>query len=277
MKLDTRYGHHPDDFKRYDTEKIRSEFLIPQIFAPDEILLTYSHVDRVIAGGAHPVSKELKLVGGKAFGTDVFLERRELGLICIEGQGEVTTDGKTWPMTKGEGMYVGMGTAEVSFRSSSSNPAKFYLMSSPAHHSYPTVKITLEQANPTKLGEAENLNVRTIYKYIHPAVCQSCQLAMGMTILEPGSVWNTMPAHTHERRMEVYFYFDMADDTVVFHLHGQADQTRHIVMRNEQAVISPSWSLHAGVGTGRYTFIWGMAGENQTFTDMDHIAMGDLK
>jgi 4-deoxy-L-threo-5-hexosulose-uronate ketol-isomerase len=277
MKLTTRYGHHPEDFKTYTTEKIRDEFLIPQVFEADEVSLTYSHVDRVIAGGAYPRSKELKLEGGKAFGSDVFLERRELGVICIEGAGTVITDGKEWPMEKGEGMYIGMGTEEVLFRSGGGTHPKFYLMSSPAHQGYPTVKITREDANPTRLGEAENLNVRTIYKYIHPAVCQSCQLAMGMTILEPGSVWNTMPAHTHDRRMEVYFYFDMSADTVVFHLHGQADETRHIVMRNEQAVISPSWSLHSGVGTGAYTFIWGMAGENQTFTDMDHIPMDQLK
>jgi 4-deoxy-L-threo-5-hexosulose-uronate ketol-isomerase len=280
MKLDIRYANHPDDAKHYDTQQIRDHFLVEEIFIEDEIALTYSHVDRVVFGGAAPVHKGLTLLGGKDFGTDVFLERRELGVICIAGKGIVKAGDKDYRLSKGDGMYIGMGTPEVSFWADPQAPnetPKFYLMSSPAHQSYPTVLITLENANPKTLGSKENLNVRTIYQYVHPAVCKSCQLSMGMTILEEGSVWNTMPCHTHERRMEVYFYFDMQPSTRVFHLHGQPQETRHIVMANEQSIISPSWSIHSGVGTGKYTFIWGMAGENQTFDDMDHVDPVDLR
>jgi len=278
MKLDIRYGHHPDDVKHYDTAALRKHFLVEKIFVPGDITLTYTHVDRVVFGGAVPTNTPLELKGGKDFGTDVFLERRELGIITTAGQGEVILDGTVHSMSKGDGLYVGMGTKSVQFRSlDPKNPAKFYLASAPAHQAYPTVKIPLAQANPNKLGKPETLNVRTIYQYVHPAVCKSCQLVMGMTILEPGSAWNTMPCHTHERRMEVYLYFDMAPDTKVFHFHGQPQETRHLVLDNEQAVISPSWSIHTGVATGPYTFIWAMAGENQTFNDMDHVAMGDLK
>ncbi len=278
MKLAIRYANHPEDMKSYATEKLREQFLVQDIFLDDEINLTYTHVDRIVFGGVKPVQKELKLEGGKDFGTDVFLERRELGIICISGKGKVRADGKTFELNRGDGMYVGMGTKDIAFSSDlSADPAKFYIMSSPAHATYPTVLITKAQANPRKLGNPENLNVRTIYQYVHPAVCKSCQLSMGMTELEVGSAWNTMPCHTHERRMEVYLYFDMEEDTRVFHLHGQPQETRHLVMANEQAVISPSWSIHSGVGTGRYTFIWGMAGENQDFDDMDHVAIKDLK
>ena len=278
MTLDIRYGHHPEDVKHYDTAALRRHFLVENVFVPGEIALTYTHVDRVVFGGAVPTTAPLELKGGKDFGTEVFLERRELGIITIAGQGEVILDGTVHSMSKGDGLYVGMGTKSVQFRSlDAKNPAKFYLASAPAHQIHPTVKIALAQANPNKLGNPETLNVRTIYQYVHPAVCKSCQLVMGMTVLEPGSAWNTMPCHTHERRMEVYLYFDMAADTKVFHLHGQPQETRHLVLGNEQAVISPSWSIHSGVSTGPYTFIWAMAGENQTFNDMDHVAMGDLK
>lgn len=278
MSLDIRYANHPEDARGYDTQQLRDHFLVDQVFVPDEISLTYSHVDRVVFGGAAPVEAELALRGGKDFGTDVFLERRELGVICIAGRGVVTAQGKEYELSKGDGMYIGMGTQSVSFKAVSGSQAPlFYLMSSPAHQSYPTVRITKDQANPRTLGSRESLNVRTIYQYVHPAVCKSCQLSMGMTVLEEGSVWNTMPCHTHERRMEVYFYFDMDAQTRVFHLHGQPRETRHIVMANQQAVISPSWSIHSGVGTGKYTFIWGMAGENQTFDDMDHVDMADLR
>ncbi|MDL2229253.1 5-dehydro-4-deoxy-D-glucuronate isomerase [Treponema sp. OttesenSCG-928-L16] len=278
MKLDIRYAEHPEDAKRYDTKTMRDHFLFEKVFIKDEISLCYTHSDRVVFGGAYPVSKALKLKGGKDFGSNVFLDRRELGVICISGTGNISVNGKNYPVKKGDGMYIGKGTKDVTFSAKGkTNPPKFYLVSSPAHKEYPTVFIPIEKANPRKMGEAENVNVRTIYQYVHPAVCESCQLVMGMTILEPGSVWNTMPCHTHERRMEVYFYFDMKDDAGVFHLHGEPAETRHIVMRNEQALISPSWSIHSGVGTASYTFIWGMAGENQTFDDMDHVSMKDLK
>jgi len=278
MKLDVRYANHPEDAKGYSTEEQRKHFLVEQIFSPDEVLMTYSHQDRVVFGGAMPVSKKLRLEAGKELGTAFFLERRELGLINIGGPGRVLLDGTSFDLLKGDGMYVGLGTQEVAFESASaSDPAKFYLVSSPAHTTYPTIKIELDKANPRKLGSLESSNERTIYQYVHPAVCRSCQLVMGMTILEKGSVWNTMPCHTHERRMEVYLYFDMAPNTRVFHFHGQPSQTRHLVVANEQAVISPSWSIHSGVGTGSYTFIWGMAGENQTFDDMDTVSPENLK
>jgi 4-deoxy-L-threo-5-hexosulose-uronate ketol-isomerase len=278
MKLDIRYAEHPDDVQMYDTDDLRDHFLFDDVFVADEISLCYTHSDRVVFGGAHPVKKSLALEGGKDFGSDVFLDRRELGVICISGEGSVTAGGEKFAMKKGDGLYVGKGVTDVSFASASAaNPAKFYLVSAPAHMAYPTVFIPIEKANPRKLGSPETANVRTIYQYVHPAVCKSCQLVMGMTVLEPGSVWNTMPCHTHERRMEVYFYFDMKSDAFVFHIHGQPDETRHVVMRNEECVISPSWSIHSGVGTASYTFIWGMAGENQTFDDMDNVAMADIR
>jgi 4-deoxy-L-threo-5-hexosulose-uronate ketol-isomerase len=275
MKLDVRYAEHPEDASRYDTKKLRERFLFEKIFIEDEISLCYTHVDRVVFGGAAPVSKELRLEGGKEFASDTFLERRELGVICIAGEGSASVDGAEYPMKKGDGLYVGKGAKEVVFKAIR-NP-KFYLASSPAHATYPTVFIPIEKANPRKLGSPSAANVRTIYQYVHPAVCKSCQLAMGMTVLEEGSVWNTMPSHTHERRMEVYVYFDMKPDAAVFHMHGAPQETRHLVITNEQAVISPSWSIHSGVGTSSYTFIWAMAGENQDFDDMDAIKTIELR
>jgi 4-deoxy-L-threo-5-hexosulose-uronate ketol-isomerase len=278
MKLDIRYAEHPEDVKLYDTGKLRDHFLFEKVFVEDDINFAYTHVDRLVFGGAFPVNKKLQLVGGKDFGTDVFLERREIGIICISGLGSVSADGTEYRMKKGDGLYIGKGVKEVFFSSGDkTKAAKFYLASAPAHTAYPAVFIPIEKANPRKLGETATVNVRTIYQYVHPAVCRSCQLLMGMTILEEGSVWNTMPCHTHERRMEAYFYFDMKPGAVVFHMHGQPGETRHIVMNNEQAVISPSWSIHAGVGTAAYTFIWAMAGENQTFDDMDTIPATELK
>ncbi|MDY3060441.1 MAG: 5-dehydro-4-deoxy-D-glucuronate isomerase [Fusobacterium sp.] len=278
MRLDVRYANHPEDSKHYTTEELRKHYLIEKVFIEDEVNLVYSHVDRVIAGGITPVKKALKLEGCKELGSEYFLERRELGVINIGGDGKVVIDGVEYEVKSREGLYVGMGSKELVFTSADEkNPAKFYINSSPAHKTYPTVMINLEKANKVHLGDLANSNKRTIYQYVHPAVCQSCQLVMGMTMLEPNNMWNTMPCHTHERRMEVYLYFDMIDDNKVFHLMGEPNETRHIVMGNEQAVISPSWSIHSGVGTKNYTFIWGMAGENQTFTDMDHVAMDDLR
>ena len=278
MRLDVRYANHPEDSKHYTTEELRKHYLIEKVFIEDEVNLVYSHVDRVIAGGITPVKKALKLEGCKELGSEYFLERRELGVINIGGDGKVVIDEVEYEVKSREGLYVGMGSKELVFTSvDEKNPAKFYINSSPAHKTYPTVMINLEKANKVHLGDLANSNKRTIYQYVHPAVCQSCQLVMGMTMLEPNNMWNTMPCHTHERRMEVYLYFDMTDDNKVFHLMGEPNETRHIVMGNEQAVISPSWSIHSGVGTKNYTFIWGMAGENQTFTDMDHVAMDDLR
>jgi 4-deoxy-L-threo-5-hexosulose-uronate ketol-isomerase len=278
MKLEIRYAEHPEDVKRYDTKTLRDHFLFEKVFIKDGINLCYTHSDRVVFGGACPVEKTLRLEGGKDFGSDVFLDRRELGIICTAGEGSVSADGTVYAMKKGDGLYIGKGVKDVVFAAAGkNNPPKFYLASAPAHTAYPAVFIPIEKANPRKLGEASAVNVRTIYQYVHPAVCQSCQLVMGMTVLEEGSVWNTMPCHTHERRMEVYLYFDIKPGAAVFHLHGQPGETRHIVMNNEQAVISPSWSIHSGVGTAAYTFIWAMAGENQTFDDMDTVQTTELK
>lgn len=278
MKLDVRYANHPEDSKHYTTEELRKHYFIETIFEADEAALTYSHVDRIIAGGIMPVTKEVRLEGSKELGSEFFLERRELGVINIGGAGKIVVDGVEYKMNPKDGLYVGMGSKELVFTSEdSANPAKFYVNSAPAHTTYPIVKIDIEKANPVKLGSLANSNERTIFQYVHPAVCKSCQLLMGMTVLEPNNMWNTMPCHTHERRMEVYFYFNMQPETRVFHLMGEPTETRHIIMANEQGVISPSWSIHSGVGTSNYTFIWGMVGENQAFTDMDHVAMEDLR
>lgn len=276
--MDIRYSSHFEDAKKYDTANLRKHFLIEEVFVPGEIKMTYSHIDRIIIAGVVPTDKALSLEASKELGCSYFLERREMGIINIGEAGVVTLDGQKYLLNNRDGLYVGMGVREVSFESlEADKPAKFYINSGTAHVSYPTVKIDLEKAKKVKAGSDEECNKRTINQYIHPDVCQSCQLVMGMTILEPGSIWNTMPCHTHDRRMEVYLYFNMDAESTVFHLMGTPDETRHIVMRNEQAVISPSWSIHSGVGTKNYTFIWGMVGENQTFTDMDVVAMKDLR
>ena len=277
MKLNIRYAEHPNDMKGYDTQTMREHFLFENVFIEDEISLGYTHSDRVVFGGAYPKTKNLKLEGGKDFGSEIFLDRRELGVICISGTGSVSADGTEYKMKKGDGLYIGKGVKDVVFSGSGNDPAKFYLASAPAHTVYPVVFIPIEKANPRKLGEAATANVRTIYQYVHPAVCQSCQLVMGMTALEEGSVWNSMPCHTHERRMEVYFYFDIKEGAAIFHMFGQPNETRHMVINNEQAVISPSWSIHSGAGTAAYTFIWVMAGENQTFDDMDPLLTTELR
>lgn len=277
--MDIREPLHSEHAKALDTDGLRRHFLIETLFVPDAITMTYSHIDRIVVGGVQPVKKRLAFEGGKEFGTDYFLERRELGVINIGGAGTVTVDGKAYDLARREGLYVGLGNKDVSFASASaSEPAKFYYASAPAHAAYPTVKVTREAAQPQKLGTPETANVRTINKYLHPAVLKSCQLTMGLTELEPGSMWNTMPCHTHERRMEVYMYFDIANpDGVVFHMMGEPSETRHIVTRSEQAVISPSWSIHSGVGTASYSFIWAMVGENQVFDDMDFVAPATLR
>ncbi|SHH45176.1 5-dehydro-4-deoxy-D-glucuronate isomerase [Clostridium grantii] len=275
--MEIRYSSHPQDSKKYDTTELREKYLVDNLFVPGEMKLVYSHIDRIIIGSISPTDKMLELEGGKELAADYFLQRRELGIINIGESGIVYLDGEAYELSARDGLYVGMGVKEVKFASKDSEkPAKFYINSAPAHKTYPTVKIEISKANPVKLGSLEQSNLRTIYQYVHPAVCESCQLVMGLTVLEPNNVWNTMPSHTHERRMEVYLYFDLDEESAVFHMMGEPNETRHIVMRNEQAVISPSWSIHSGVGTKNYTFIWGMVGENQTFTDMDHIDMKDL-
>ncbi len=278
--MQTRQSIHSDHAKQLDTEGLRREFLIEEVFSPNKLTMTYSHIDRIVFGGIMPVGSALTFSNelGKSFGVTYFLERRELGLINIGGAGVITVDGTDYEIGKAEALYVGKGARDVSFKSvDSAQPAKFYYNSAPAHTTYPTRKITQDQASPETLGDASTSNRRTIYKYLVPNVLPTCQLVMGMTQLEEGSLWNTMPCHTHERRMEVYFYFNMKEDAAVFHMMGKPDETRHLLIHNEQAVISPSWSIHAGVGTQAYTFIWGMVGENQVFSDMDHVAVRDLR
>ncbi|SDF19178.1 5-dehydro-4-deoxy-D-glucuronate isomerase [Sporolituus thermophilus] len=276
--MEVRYAANPKDVKLYDTRRLRDEFLIEDLFPSDAVKMVYSHIDRIIVGGVVPATKPIALEAGSEIRAEYFLERRELGVINIGGKGTVTVDGTAYELDNRDGLYVGMGAKEIIFASADAkSPAKFYFNSAPAHAAYPTVKVGLAKARRVELGSQAEANKRTIYQYIHPEVLQSCQLVMGMTVLEQGSVWNTMPSHTHDRRMEVYLYLNMPEDAVVFHFMGEPGETRHIVVRNEQAVISPSWSIHSGVGTRSYAFIWGMCGENQTFTDMDHIPMAELK
>ena len=278
--MDIRQSIHSEHAKTLDTDGLRREFLIDKIFDADNYTLTYSHIDRIIIGGVMPVQKSVTIGHevGKQLGVSYFLERRELGVINIGGPGLIEVDGNTWEIGNQEALYVGQGAQSVIFRSSDANhPAKFYYNSAPAHTHYPDKKITLAEAVKATLGDAATSNRRTINKFIVPDVLPTCQLTMGLTRLDDGNLWNTMPCHTHERRMEVYFYFDMADDSAVFHMMSQPQETRHLLVHNEQAVISPSWSIHAGVGTQRYTFIWGMVGENQVFDDMDHVAISALR
>lgn len=278
QEMETRYTHSPEDIRHYSTEQLRKEFLVEKIFVPGKIQLTYTHNDRMIFGGVTPTDAPLEIILNKELGVDYFLERRELGIINIGGAGKIKIDGQVETMQKQDGFYIGKGTKEVIFTSEdAADPAKFYVVSTPAHHKYPNVKIGIEQITPRVTGEPLTLNQRQIFQYIHPNQCESCQLQMGYTILKPGSSWNTMPCHTHERRMETYLYFDMDPDTRVVHLMGKPDETKHLFISNEQAAISPSWSIHSGVGTSDYTFIWAMCGENITYDDMDMIPMQELK
>jgi len=280
--MDIRYSANPRDFKRYTTEEIRKEFLIEDLYRPDQVTAVYSHIDRMVTLGCMPVTKSIPIEQGidvwANFGTHFFLERREVGLFNIGGPGQVTVDGTVYPMGYKDCLYITRGSREVLFSSDSPTaPAKFYMVSAPAHCSYETRLIRLSDAARKPLGALETSNKRVIHQFIHPDVLPTCQLSMGMTVLEPGSVWNTMPAHTHERRMEVYTYFEIPAGNVVFHMMGEGQETRHIVLQNEQAVISPSWSIHAGAGTGSYSFIWAMGGENQAFDDMDVIPVTALR
>jgi len=276
--MDVRHALHPDQARQLDTEGLRSHFLIQRLFEPGRLNLLYSYYDRLIVGGAVP-EKALELkVDKSVIGAEYLLERRELGMINIGNPGTVSVDGRDFRLEPRDGLYVGMGARAVLLNSDDPRkPARFYLLSAPAHRELPTTRINIRQSQPARLGTDEQSNRRTIYKYIHPEGVKSCQLVMGLTILEPKNVWNTMPTHTHPRRVEVYLYFDLPKDAVVFHLMGAPGETRHLVVRNEEAVLSPSWSIHSGVGTASYTFIWGMAGENQTFADMDGVAMDRLR
>ncbi|AOJ40848.1 5-keto-4-deoxyuronate isomerase [Burkholderia lata] len=278
--MEVRQGIHSEHAKTLDTAGLRRHFLVENVCEPDALSLTYSHIDRIIVGGAWPATRPVEVPAslGAAMGVSHLLERRELGAINIGGPGWVEVDGQRHAVCTEEAIYIGQGGQGVVFGSDDqAHPAKFYLNCAPAHTAYPTRTITLAQASPETLGDAATGNRRTIYKFIVPDVLPTCQLSMGMTKLEPGSLWNTMPCHTHERRMEVYFYFNLAADAAVFHLLGEPQETRHVVVHNEQAVISPSWSIHSGVGTQAYTFIWGTVGENQVFKDMDHIAVAELR
>ncbi len=334
--MEVRTAASPKDVKHYTTDRLREEYLIQDKFQADKINLVYSHIDRIITGAAVPVNEKLVLTAGDELRAEYFLQRRELGIINIGGDGIITIDGRVYEVNARDGMYVGRGSKDISFESKdasnpakfymniggdgiitidgrvyevnardgmyvgrgskdisfeskdASNPAKFYMNSAPAHVSYPTVHIKLEgeaeegvvivkDENKVELGTLEDSNHRIINKYIVTGQVESCQLAMGLTKLLPGSVWNTMPSHTHDRRMEVYLYFDMDDDSFVMHYMGEPQETRHIIMHNEEAVISPSWSIHSGCGSKAYTFIWGMCGENQDYGDMDTIANKDLR
>ena len=280
--MDIRYSCNQRDFKRYTTEETRAEFLIEDLFQPDYVRAVYSHVDRMVTLGIMPVHETVPLDKGidiwANFGTEYFLERRELGMFNVGGAGKVSVDGTVYELGYKDCLYITMGAREVLFCSDDpEKPAKFYIVSAPAHRAYETKLLKIADAAKKPLGAMETSNKRTINQFIHPSVLPTCQLSMGMTVLEPGSVWNTMPAHTHERRMEVYFYFEVPENNVVFHMMGEGQQTRHIVMQNEQAVISPSWSIHAGAGTSNYTFIWAMGGENQAFDDMDEIPTTQLR
>ena len=285
--MEIRVAASPREAKYYTTKELREDFLIQNLFVPGEMKMVYSHVDRIIVGAAVPV-EDIALSGEADLKAEYFCERRELGVLNIGGSGTITVDGKVFKVGYQEAMYIGMGSRSVVFSSDDAeNPAKFYFNSAPAHHTYPTVVIKPEgepgedcvivkPENNVALGNREDANERVICKYIVPDQVKSCQLVMGITKLKPGSVWNSMPCHTHDRRMEVYLYIDLPENAFVMHYMGEPQETRHIVIRNEEAVISPSWSIHAGSGTRAYSFVWGMVGENQTFSDMDGVAMQDL-
>ena len=275
---ESRYASSPKAVKKYDTKELRDEFLIENLMQEDKINLTYTHYDRYIAGSAVPVSKNLALEAIDPLKAPYFLERRELGIINVGGQGSVIVDGVAHPMGFKDALYVGMGNKEVVFASEDAkNPAKFYLNSAPAHTSYPTKKVSKAEANKLELGSLETANHRTVNQMIIGGIVTTCQLQMGMTELKTGSVWNTMPAHVHDRRMEVYFYLDIPAEQAVCHFMGEPQETRHIWMQNDQAIISPPWSIHSGSGTSNYTFIWGMAGENLDYNDMDVAKITDLR
>ena len=276
--FETRYASSPKAVKQYDTQQLRDEFLIPDLMQPGKVKFVYTHYDRYMAGGAVPTSSDLKLQTIDPLKSDYFLERRELGIINVGGDGIIYVDGETFEIGHKDALYIGKGVRDVIFKSNDSkNPAKFYMNSAPAHKAYPTKKTSLAEANKIELGSRETANHRTVSQMIIGGIVTTCQLQMGMTELKTGSVWNTMPAHVHDRRMEIYFYLDVPEEQAVCHFMGQPQETRHIWMHNHQAVISPPWSIHSGSGTSNYTFIWGMAGENLDYNDMDVAKITDLR
>lgn len=276
--FETRYASSPKAVKQYDTEQLRDEFLIPDLMQPGKVKFVYTHYDRYMAGGAVPTSSDLKLETIDPLKSDYFLERRELGIINVGGDGIIYVDGETFEIGHKDALYIGKGVKDVIFKSNDAkNPAKFYMNSAPAHNAYPTKKTSLAEANKIELGSLETANHRTVSQMIIGGIVTTCQLQMGMTELKTGSVWNTMPAHVHDRRMEIYFYLDVPEEQAVCHFMGQPQETRHIWMHNHQAVISPPWSIHSGSGTSNYTFIWGMAGENLDYNDMDVAKITDLR
>lgn len=272
-----RYAHHPNDAKNYTTEDLRREFLINDLFVENQIKLVYTMYDRLIVGGIMPVDQALTLETIDELKAPYFLERRELGIINVGGKGKVTVDGTVYELNTKEALYIGKGNKEVTFEASNGEQPYFYINSAPAHHAFPTKKITKAEAEIVELGDAKYANRRTINKLIVNSVLETCQLQMGMTELHEGSVWNTMPSHTHTRRMEAYFYFDLEEGQTISHFMGQPTETRHIFLKNRDAVISPEWSIHSGVGTSNYSFIWGMAGENMDYGDMDALKTDELK
>lgn len=275
--MKTLFATHPRDTKTLDTQQLRADFLIDNLMIDDQINLCYTHYDRLIVGGAKPLKQNLKLETQEELKSEYFLERREIGIINVGGNGKVSVDGEVFPLSKLECVYAGKGAKELIFSSDDAqNPAVYYLLSAPAHTNYPTTKFTKEQAAPVMLGDTLTSNKRTIYKYIHDAGIQSCQLVLGLTLLEPGCVWNSVPSHTHTRRSEVYFYFDLADGQRLFHMMGEPKETRHLILKNHEAVVSPPWSEHFGCGTSNYGFIWGMAGENKRYDDMDATPLDTL-
>jgi 4-deoxy-L-threo-5-hexosulose-uronate ketol-isomerase len=276
--LKVLHSVHPEDFKTYQTEKIRERFLIDNLVQADQLICVYTHYDRMIIGTANPVNTTLELGNYPNLRADYFLQRREMGIINVAGDGEIVADGKTYPLNKLDCLYLGKGTKQVTFAArDTANPPVFYILSAPAHQNYPAVLMPIGKAAKVTAGDAATANHRTINKYIHAEGIQSCQLVMGLTTLHGGSVWNTMPPHVHDRRMEAYFYFDVPAGQRVFHYMGEADETRHILIDNYGAVASPPWSIHSGVGTSSYSFIWGMAGENLDYTDMDAIKIEEIK
>lgn len=277
-KHEIRYSCSPEDAKSYDTSRLRKEFLVNELMINDQVKLVYSLFDRLIVGGAVPVNKELMLEPIDPLKASYFCERREAGIINVGGKGTVSIDGKVYDLDFKEALYIGKGNKKVIFKSNSAtSPAHFYINSAPAHAEYPTKKITRTEAEVVQMGSLETSNARTINKLLVNSVVKTCQLQMGMTELKPGSVWNTMPTHTHLRRMEAYFYFEVPEGQSVCHFMGETQETRHIWMQNEEAVISPAWSIHSAAGTSNYTFIWGMAGENLDYGDMDSCSVTNLK
>ena len=278
MHVETRQAIDPRAAANYGTEQLRGEFLIQNLFVPGEVRLTYSHLDRLIVGGAMPTGSMLKLEPVKPTGTPSFLDRRELVAVNVGGKGTVSAGNESHALDHRDMLYLGMGAGEVSFASDdAANPAKFYLLSAPAHHAYPSRLVRIGEANRLELGSQATSNERSIYQFIHPDVLQTCQLVVGMTVLAPGSVWNTMPCHVHDRRSEAYLYFALDDNARVFHFMGEPTETRHLVVKNEEAILSPGWSIHSGAGTSNYAFIWAMAGDNVDYKDVDMVQMGDLR